>query len=116
MHAHATAAKLEKRNFSVPDEVKSTPHSKVEVIHLGGRTFTKYTFLPGFRWTSEVKPIARRDFCPFLHNVVQVSGRMMLRLRDGTQLEIRAGDAHIIPPEHDGWVLGDEPVVDYAFE
>jgi hypothetical protein len=30
---------------------------------------------------------------------------------DGTEEEFGPGDAYVIPPGHDGWVVGDEPVV-----
>ena len=32
----------------------------------------------------------------------------LVRLRDS---EVRAGDVNVLPPGHDGWVVGDEPVV-----
>ena len=35
---------------------------------------------------------------------------------DGTELEYRAGDVGLIPPGHDGWVIGDEPVVMIDFQ
>lgn len=28
---------------------------------------------------------------------------------DGTELDLGPGDAFVIPPGHDGWVVGDEP-------
>jgi hypothetical protein len=31
-------------------------------------------------------------------------------------MEVRAGDAHIIPPGPDGWLVGDEPVVAITLE
>ncbi|TME49373.1 MAG: DUF861 domain-containing protein, partial [Chloroflexi bacterium] len=40
-----------------------------------------------------------------------VSGRMHVRMDDGSEEEFGAGDVHIIPPGHDAWVVGDEPVV-----
>jgi hypothetical protein len=35
---------------------------------------------------------------------------------DGTEGELSAGDAYVIEPEHDAWVVGDEPVVVFEFE
>jgi quercetin dioxygenase-like cupin family protein len=32
-------------------------------------------------------------------------------MQDGTQRELVAGDVVSIPPGHDAWVVGDEPVV-----
>lgn len=35
---------------------------------------------------------------------------------DGTQIEAKAGDVAFIPAGHDGWVVGNEPVVAVDFE
>jgi mannose-6-phosphate isomerase-like protein (cupin superfamily) len=36
---------------------------------------------------------------------------MKVRMDDGTEEEFGPGDVSIIPPGHDGWVVGNEPVV-----
>jgi quercetin dioxygenase-like cupin family protein len=46
-----------------------------------------------------------------LHTGYQVSGRLHVKLDDGTEKEYAPGDAYVIPPGHDAWVVGDEPVV-----
>jgi hypothetical protein len=35
---------------------------------------------------------------------------------DGTELDIVAGDAHVIEPGYDAWVAGVQPAVAYEFE
>lgn len=40
-----------------------------------------------------------------------VQDRMGIQMEDGTEFEMGPGDAAIIPPGHDGWVVGDEPVI-----
>jgi hypothetical protein len=35
---------------------------------------------------------------------------------DGTELEIRPGQAYVIEPGHDAWVVGDEPVIGFEFQ
>ncbi|MEC8156586.1 MAG: hypothetical protein VX080_06300 [SAR324 cluster bacterium] len=35
---------------------------------------------------------------------------------DGSKAVVNAGDAYVFEPGHDGWVIGDEPVVGYEFE
>jgi len=40
-----------------------------------------------------------------------LSGRQIILMDDGTQLEIGAGDVVSIPAGHDGWTIGDEPCV-----
>ena len=45
-----------------------------------------------------------------------ISGRQIIHMDDGTELEIGAGDIVSIPAGHDGWTVGDEPcvVLDFA--
>jgi mannose-6-phosphate isomerase-like protein (cupin superfamily) len=40
-----------------------------------------------------------------------VSGRLKIVMDDGTQNEFGPGDVGAIPPGHDAWVVGNEPVV-----
>jgi uncharacterized cupin superfamily protein len=40
---------------------------------------------------------------------------LVIKMDDGTELELGPGDAFVIPPGHDGWVVGDEPVVSIDF-
>jgi hypothetical protein len=35
---------------------------------------------------------------------------------DGTEGDIGAGDAYVIEPGHDAWVVGDEPAVGFEFD
>jgi uncharacterized cupin superfamily protein len=47
--------------------------------------------------------------------VVQ-SGRLHVAHEDGTESEVGAGDAYLIEPGHDAWVVGDESFVGFEFE
>src|SRR5215218_2365353 len=50
------------------------------------------------------------------HVGVVSSGRLAVRHEDGTDLELNTGDAYIIEPGHDAWVVGDERFVAFEFE
>ena len=39
------------------------------------------------------------------------SGRMHVVMKDGSKHEFNPGDVGLIPPRHDAWVVGNEPVV-----
>ena len=39
-----------------------------------------------------------------------LAGNLHIELQDGGTLDLRAGDAFVIPPKHDAWVVGDETV------
>jgi class 3 adenylate cyclase len=42
---------------------------------------------------------------------VSISGRLAVRMSDGSAMEIGPNSVYDIPPDHDAWVVGDEPYV-----
>jgi hypothetical protein len=102
---------LEHRGFAEPDEVREFPHGRAEILNLGGGTVGRLICEPGWRWSADVKPIAGTDSCQAPHLQYHVSGRLGVRMDDGTELEIGPGEISSLPPGHDAWVIGDEPVV-----
>ena len=44
------------------------------------------------------------------------AGRIAVKHEDGTELEIGPGDAYVIEPGHDAWVVGDERFIGFEFE
>ena len=40
---------------------------------------------------------------------------MHVAMDDGQELELRPGDAHLVGPGHDAWVVGEEPCVTIDF-
>ena len=98
---------LHKKSFGSPDEVRlMADKGRVELVKVGDGVVGKATFEPGWRWSDHVKPIAGTDSCQAAHFGYVVSGRQMVRMDDGTELEFGAGDVVAIPPGHDGWVVG----------
>ena len=102
---------LQRRNLYSPDETRTFENGKAEVVKLGDFSASRLVLEPGWRWSENVKPIAGTDSCQVLHTGYHVSGRLHGRLDDGTEAECGPGDAYVIPPGHDAWVVGDEPVV-----
>ena len=56
------------------------------------------------------------DIVPGAHVQVFLSGRFAVRMDDGEEVEFGPLDVGDIPPGHDAWVVGDEPVhiLDFA--
>ena len=109
-------AELVARNPDQPDETRPfVDKGRVEIVKLPGGTVGRGTFEPGWRWSEHVKPIAGTESCQATHMGYCVSGRMAVRMNDGTEKEIAAGDVMLIPPGHDAWVVGDEPCVQIDF-
>jgi quercetin dioxygenase-like cupin family protein len=69
------------------------------------------TLQPGWKWSKDVKPIAKTDSCQAPHLNYMISGRMHVVMDDGTEEDFGPGDIAVIPPGHDAWVVSDEPVV-----
>jgi len=38
-----------------------------------------------------------------------LSGRLHVRMNDGSALDLAPGEVFEIPPGHDAWVVGDDP-------
>ncbi|MGD0055186.1 MAG: cupin domain-containing protein [Acidimicrobiales bacterium] len=103
---------VERRDFEQADETRPFQgKGQVELIHIGGGVVGRATFEPGWKWSQNVKPIAGTDSCQAAHMGYVLSGRQIILMDDGTQLEIGAGDVVSIPAGHDGWTIGDEPCV-----
>lgn len=45
-----------------------------------------------------------------------VSGRLHVVHELGPSVDLEPGDAYVIEPGHDAWVVGDEPVIGFEFE
>ncbi len=77
---------VEYKNLSVHDEIRIFPHGKLELINIGGGTVGRFTLEPGWRWSNDVKPIARTEWRQAPHFLYQVSGRMHVAIEDGSDL------------------------------
>lgn len=104
-------ATLQRKNISAPDETRTFPKGSFGIVRLGDVAIARGVFQPGWRWSEHVKPLIGGESCQTHHLGHLVSGRIGVRMDDGTEMEFEPGDVYEIPPGHDGWVIGDEPAV-----
>ncbi len=104
-------SKLETKSHDTPDEVRAPNKTRVEVVRLGDFTIGRFIFQPEWRWSECVKPVVGTESCQASHVGYAVSGRMTVKLNDGSQKTITKGMSYTIPPGHDAWVEGTEPFV-----
>ncbi|MGH9086100.1 MAG: cupin domain-containing protein [Acidimicrobiales bacterium] len=102
---------LEARSLDSPDEKRGFDNGEMQVVNVAGATIGRATFQPGWKWSNDVKPIAGTDSCQAAHTGYVISGRMHVVMDDGTEGEAGPGDAIVISPGHDAWIVGDEPCV-----
>jgi hypothetical protein len=106
---------LESKNIAAPDDKRSFEHGEVSLVNLTGFTVGRADFRPGWRWSADVKPLAGTGSCQLTHSSYVVSGQFHVRMDDGRELDLGPGDAHLVGPGHDAWVVGDEPCVTIDF-
>jgi quercetin dioxygenase-like cupin family protein len=104
---------LVRKSFDAPEETRPFQEGtgQLQLVNLEGGAVARATFLPGWRWSQHVKPIANTNSCQASHKGYYVTGRMKVVMNDGEETEYGPGDFAIIPPGHDAWVVGDEPCV-----
>jgi mannose-6-phosphate isomerase-like protein (cupin superfamily) len=109
-------AGIAKKNFESPDERRAPEKTVVQVVHLGSVKAALMTLQPGWRWSECIKPVAGTESCQLHHVGTVAAGQLRVRHDDGTEVEIGPGDAYVIEPGHDAWVIGSEPWVAYEFD
>lgn len=104
------------KNLDTPDDKRSFEHGQIQLVNLPGFTFGRAVLSPGWRWSTDVKPLAGTDSCQATHAAVVISGHFHCRMDDGTELDLGPGDAHVVTAGHDAWVVGDEEctIIDFA--
>jgi hypothetical protein len=101
----------EHRSFTKADEVRQFPNGRAEILKVGGAPVGRLVLQPGWRWSKDVKPVAKTRSCEAPHIQYHVSGRLGIRMDDGREFVAEPGDVTSLPSGHDAWVVGDEPVV-----
>ena len=95
----------EHRSFQTPDETRTFPNGRAEIIKVGDGEVGRLVFEPGWRWSNDVKPIARTNSCEAPHFQYHVSGRLAIRMDDGTEFVTGPGDITSLPSGHDAWAF-----------
>jgi hypothetical protein len=106
-----TTEKMQKKSLARPDEIRSFDKGKVELVTVKDVTFGRATLQPGWKWSTCVKPLAHTQSCESSHLQYQMAGRLHVVMDDGTEQDFGPGEVYHIPPGHDAWVIGNDPVV-----
>ena len=109
-------SQAELASFNKPDEVRTFPKGRLELVRIGGATVGRAIFEPGWRWATSVQPLAKTKSCEAPHFQYHVSGVLMVKMDDGTELQCRPGDVSLLPSGHDAWTVGNEPAIVVDFQ
>jgi len=101
--------RLQRKSFATPDEVRTFPDGRMDIILLDEIAVGRFSLQPGWTWAKDVAPIVRTRSCQLRHVGYVMSGSLQVTMDDGTELVIGRGDGYEIPPGHEVRVIGDEP-------
>jgi hypothetical protein len=109
-------AGISSKSFGAADETRTPDKTRMEVVDLGSVKAARLTLDPGWRWSECIKPVVGGDSCQARHVGSVVEGQLNVRHDDGTETVLSSGDAYVIEPGHDAWVVGDSRFVGLEFE
>jgi hypothetical protein len=91
-------------------------HVRLDVGRAGAARVKRMIYPPGFRWSTDMKPVVGTDLCMHAHVGFLARGEIHIEYADGCVVEHKAPQIVAIEPGHDGWVVGKEPVVLIEFD
>jgi len=98
------------KSLEKPDERPEPPKGRAEIVHMDGFSVLRGELQPGWRYSNDWAPLLGTPSCPLPHAGIILSGRFHFEMDNGTGVDLSEGDVYVIPPGHDAWVVGDEPV------
>ena len=103
-------AGVQKKNLdTTADETREFGQGRMQTATIGDFKVARLLLEPGWKWSEHVRPLAQTDSCQVRHTGYAIAGQLKVVMDDRTEVEIGAGDAYVIEPGHDAWVVGDEP-------
>jgi len=99
------------KSLDRPDERPELPKGHAELVRIGEQVVVRGTLDPGWRWSNDWQPMFGTASCRMPHTGIVLAGRWHVELDDGTSADVGPGDVYAIPPGHDAWVIGEEPVL-----
>jgi class 3 adenylate cyclase len=100
--------RLQRKSFAKSDRGRSLGSGTLELVDLDETTVGRVSLPPGWRWSTDVRPSVQTLSCQTRHVSYAISGTLHVVMDDGTEMDVRAGDVHEIPPGHDAWVVGND--------
>ena len=104
---HHLGVAARRKNLGSPDTTVRYPGITQDMVELGDLTVAHTVLAPGWHWSRDVRPEVGGEWCQARHIGTVLSGSFAVEFPDGSRTELHAGDVYDIPPEHDGYTLGD---------
>jgi hypothetical protein len=96
-------ADVEIRTFEQDDENRTFEHSSFELVTIGGVTIGGRLRARGGSGPGMLGRRTGQTMCPVEHVGLVVSGRAGMKMADGAEFVLAAGDLYHVTPGHDSW-------------
>ena len=98
------------------DEHREIGGVQVDVARTGACRVKRLIYPPGFHWAKDLSALMGSKYCMHAHVGFMAHGQINVRFADGCVVEYKAPMFVQVEPEHEGWVVGDEPAVLIEFD
>ena len=88
------------QSLDEPDERRQLPGIQLDFVRVGDLFASRSITQPGWRWSTNIGPIAGTGSCQVAHRGIVISGHMRIEMDDGEVLDLVPGLVHIVPPGH----------------
>lgn len=78
-------------------------------VDMDGCTVRKIVFQPGASWSTDLKPVVGGDSCQLGHVGMVLKGVLIVKMDNGEEMRLQAGEVGMMPPGHDTLIEGDGP-------
>jgi class 3 adenylate cyclase len=102
--------RLRRASFAEPEATRQLARGAGSLVRVGPLAVGRATLSPGWRWSTDVKPLAGTVWCQSHHLHILIRGRFAVEMDDGERATFVPGEVFDVPPGHDAWVEGDEEV------
>lgn len=102
-------------NLASLPAAKQLGNIKIQSVSLNGKRAARITVQPGGSWSKDMKAMDGTESCQKSHFGIVLSGKMGVRMEDGTEAEMGKDDLYHVPAGHDAWCVGDEATVFLEF-
>lgn len=92
-------------------EQRNVGRVMLDVGRAGDARIKRMIYPVGFRWSVDMKPAVGTGLCMHAHAGFLAHGEIHIEYADGCVIEHKAPQIVSIEPGHDGWVVGNQPVV-----
>jgi class 3 adenylate cyclase len=104
-------SQIRSKRWDEPDEVRRFEFMDSSLIEIGSIPIGRAVLSPGWRWSTSIGPVSGDKSCQVHHIQMVISGRIAFEMDDGESGEFGPDTVVDVPPGHDAWVVGHEPVV-----